>query len=421
MLEVAVIADDLTGAGDTGVQFLRAAAPIYLAALRDLDRSAFRKPPAGLSVYTDSRPLGAAEAAERARTAAEKLIPFSPRLTYKKVDSCLRGNIGAEADAILDRLGLPVGFLMPAFPDQGRTTINDVHRVHGTPVADTETAHDPVTPVTESRLSVVMAEQSRYPVGRIDIAEYAHGSAYVSNRISRLIADGCRYIAFDAQTREHLDIVAHLGRTRFPDALMIGSAGLALALSSLLAGDEDRTPELTRPAGPGILFVVGSTSRITRDQVDGMIRAFSPKTTVLDPAVLIDPNQVEPRRRIAEITSEQLNRGPMVWRLSDPLPNDIHPPKSVLGGLSELTGRLLERRIPDGLVLTGGDTARAVLQVSGASGFELQREILPGLVWGAAAGGRLAGRTIITKAGAFGRPEAFTELYSILFQGKETQ
>ena len=87
-------------------------------------------------------------------------------------------------------------------------------------------------------------------------------------------------------------------------------------------------------------------------------------------------------------------------------------------GLSDLIGRLLEVRVPDGLVLTGGDTARAVLSASGAFGFELQREILPGLVWGAA-GGRLGGRTIVTKAGAFGRPDAFTDLYAILLHGKE--
>ena len=88
-------------------------------------------------------------------------------------------------------------------------------------------------------------------------------------------------------------------------------------------------------------------------------------------------------------------------------------------GLSDLIGRLLEVGVPDGLVLTGGDTARAALRASGAFGFELQREILPGLVWGAVAGGRLEGRTIVTKAGAFGPPDAFTDLYSILFHRRK--
>ncbi len=420
MLEAAVIADDLTGAGDTGVQFIRSAAPIYLAALADLDRTAFRIPPAGLSVHTDSRALPANQAADRARTAAKKLAPFNPRFIYKKVDSCLRGNIGAEADAILDELDLPVGFLVPAFPGQGRTTVHDLHQVHGRPVAETEMARDPVTPVTESRLSVLMAGQSRYPVGRVDLDEYTRGSNHTAERISRMIAEGCRHVAFDVQTPEHLDAIARLVQTRFPKALMIGSAGLAGAFSALTAGEKDRTPEWTRPAGPGILVVAGSTSQLTRDQLDGMIQTYSPNVVTLDSAVLADPDQWEQRGGIARQAGEQLAEGMLVWRLSSPSSKKNHPPLSILEGVSDLIRRLRDVRVPDGLVLTGGDTAQAVLRTSGAFGFELQREILPGLVWGAAAGGRLEGRTIVTKAGAFGRPDAFTRLYPILLPKKET-
>ncbi|MFP4348850.1 MAG: four-carbon acid sugar kinase family protein [Desulfococcaceae bacterium] len=420
MLEAAVIADDLTGAGDTGVQFIRSAAPIYLAALTDLDRAAFRIPPAGLSVHTDSRALPASEAADKVRTAAKKLAPFKPRFIYKKVDSCLRGNIGAEADAILDQLDLPVGFLVPGFPGQGRTTVHDVHQIHGRPVAETEMARDPVTPVTESRLSVLMAGQSRYPVGSVDIDDYHRGPGHLAKRVFQLIADGCRHVAFDVQTPEHLDAIAHLVQTRFPKALMIGSAGLAEAFSALTAGGKDRTPELTRPAGPGILVVAGSASQITRDQLDGMIQTYSPNVVTLVSDVLADPDQWEQRRMIARRAGEQLADGMLVWRLSSPPAKKTHPPLSILKGVSDLIRRLLAVRVPDGLVLTGGDTARAVLRASGAFGFELQREILPGLVWGAAAGGRLDGRTIVTKAGAFGRPDAFTRLYPILLPKKET-
>jgi uncharacterized protein YgbK (DUF1537 family) len=57
-----------------------------------------------------------------------------------------------------------------------------------------------------------------------------------------------------------------------------------------------------------------------------------------------------------------------------------------------------------GLVMTGGDTARAVCRHLGATGVELISEVEPGVPLG-----RLVGRTqllAVTKAGAFGSEQA---------------
>ena len=97
MLEVAVIADDLTGAADTGIAFALAGVPTFVA-------FGERNPPAGSRVVafdTDSRALAADAAAARASAAATRACERGVRTIYKKIDSTLRGNVGAEAAAIL--------------------------------------------------------------------------------------------------------------------------------------------------------------------------------------------------------------------------------------------------------------------------------------------------------------------------------
>jgi uncharacterized protein YgbK (DUF1537 family) len=68
-----------------------------------------------------------------------------------------------------------------------------------------------------------------------------------------------------------------------------------------------------------------------------------------------------------------------------------------------------------GLILTGGDTARAVCRQLGARGLELLAEVEPGVPLG-----RLVGRTrllAVTKAGAFGSEQALVRAREQLLKG----
>src|SRR5438874_3275798 len=96
MLEVAVIADDLTGAADTGIGFALAGIPTFVA-------FGEKRPPDGSRVVafdTDSRALAADAAASRAGAAASRACERGARTIYKKINSTLRGNVGAETAAI---------------------------------------------------------------------------------------------------------------------------------------------------------------------------------------------------------------------------------------------------------------------------------------------------------------------------------
>lgn len=115
----AVIADDLTGAGDTGVQFARAG--LRTRALIGAWSVHAVQGADVVVINTESRALEPEEAYERiARTAAE-LRAAGAIPIYKKIDSTMRGRVGAELDALLDMFGLDMAIVSPAFPDNGRT------------------------------------------------------------------------------------------------------------------------------------------------------------------------------------------------------------------------------------------------------------------------------------------------------------
>jgi uncharacterized protein YgbK (DUF1537 family) len=68
----------------------------------------------------------------------------------------------------------------------------------------------------------------------------------------------------------------------------------------------------------------------------------------------------------------------------------------------------------DGLVLTGGATAAAVLVAAGARGLDLLGEALPRTPLARVVGGRLDGLSVVLKAGAFGPEDAVHRALEVL-------
>lgn len=152
MRKLLVLADDLTGALECGA--LLEGAVVTLGA----------PPETGAAVIdTETRHAAPAEAAARVRALAKQ---FPAELIYKKTDSTLRGNIGAEL------AGLPVGRIhyAPAYPRLGRTVREGRLYVDGAPLEATAFARDPLDPVTDSRVARLLERQGA-PLERIVIHE----------------------------------------------------------------------------------------------------------------------------------------------------------------------------------------------------------------------------------------------------------
>ena len=150
---IAIVSDDLTGSGDTAVQFVRAGWSTHLSIGGADEALAGDGQAEVLAVTTHSRALPADQAAGIVRANVERLRQAGVKRLYKKVDSTLRGPFLAEIEAACAAWAPDaIAVICPAFPATGRTVSGGVLLVNGKPVTETSAATDPVTPVTESHI-----------------------------------------------------------------------------------------------------------------------------------------------------------------------------------------------------------------------------------------------------------------------------
>jgi uncharacterized protein YgbK (DUF1537 family) len=415
ILHIAVIADDITGAADAGMQFCPAVGPIHMTGAVEGELTASAIHTAGVAVFTNTRNVDPAKASTIVRLAAEKIRGLSPRVIYKKIDSCLRGNLGAEIDTLLQATGAAASFVAPAFPQQGRTTVNDCHRINGVPVADTEFGRDPVSPVRESRLSVLLSAQSRMPVGHVDLACIKGGSAKLAERVRILLSQGCRHIAFDAGHTAHLDAIARLACDHVEEILLVGSAGLAASLSRIVAREHPACAAADRPRIKKWLFVCGSASRVLADQVAMLAKTTGWAHVAMDPLTLAAGEGSVRREPFGAALVDVWAAGSLILSIQPiqkmrPTENPDH----VVQGLAKVAADQLIDHSVEGVFLSGGDTAEAFWHQIGARGLLIREEILPGLMRGEFVGGPRNGLPVVTKAGAFGNVDTLNQLINSL-------
>lgn len=148
-IQCLVIADDLTGANDTGVQFLSEnESVVVIVDSASANTVNTRSDSPTVVVNTNTRFLSAEEAFTEVQNSVRKYSVLKPAEIFKKIDSTLRGNIGAEIDAVMKVSGYRIACVAPAAPRNGRTIINGQCYINGILLEKTEVAQDPFTPVT---------------------------------------------------------------------------------------------------------------------------------------------------------------------------------------------------------------------------------------------------------------------------------
>jgi uncharacterized protein YgbK (DUF1537 family) len=423
MDNIVVIADDLTGAADTGVQFCRFFEDTTLVSYQQLDRILEPLPGSAsraTAVYTNSRALAAEAARQRLFYVAQKLAGRQPPWIYKKIDSCMRGNVGSEIDALLDALNYQVSFITPAFPELGRTTDNDIHRVHGIPLDQTEISRDPITPVKESRLSRIVQSQSSYRVGHVTSTYLNVTEKELQAEIDRQIQRGFRHFVFDVTHRYHLDRIAKLVYSFPGKVLPVGSAGLAGSLTEPLSPAKRVMRSGSKlDSGCCNLLICGTASEVTGRQIACLLEKHSYECIQLPREMLVEHRLSDDFRRTVSSTRSSLLKRNVVLTIASQHNN---PPasrpanlqqnaESIVRGLGLFVAEVVAAARPSNIFLTGGDTADAVLAAIKAGGIRIRGEVVTGVVQGVLFGGPLDGLPVVTKAGAFGHEDTLVVLH----------
>ncbi|MGF6528722.1 four-carbon acid sugar kinase family protein [Variovorax sp. PvP013] len=387
-----IIADDLSGAADCAVGFVAAGFDSVVmlgTGSRDVLSST-----AVVAVDTDSRRDAAPVAAGKALAALD--AHGAERRVVKKIDSTLRGGWAAEVAAMQPALGLAL--VAPAFPDLGRTVRDGTVLVHGTPLAETATwrlEHADRESRPARLLEAAGLRCDTVPAALLDGAPDAlrHAIAQARDR-------GCQALVFDTAHAAQLGMLAEATRD-LPDVFWVASAGLAREIARCARLEPSAVAaEAMSTAGRGVLTVVGSLSPIAERQIACLAeRPGSPVHTIA-PGLLRDlPVSGAVAQPWAEAIRADVARGldPVACIGADA---DLDPSEGPL--LARCLARHLAPAMRDaaGLVLTGGETARAMLEQLGIARLRVLGETEPGVALSCSMATRP--QYVVTKAGAFG-------------------
>lgn len=388
-----IVADDFTGANDTGVQLSR----------RGFETEVVFSGKSGsgsrcLVIDTESRSLTPEDASRCVGRALEAIDAAAFGCVIKKVDSTLRGNIAAEIGAMDRALRPELIIFAPALPDLGRTTVNGTHLLGGVRITQTELARDPKKPVLEDDVTAILREACD-AAAHISLSEIRGG---------RIDLSSARAFASDAETNEDMRAVIRAAIGTGRRVLWVGTAAIA-----------DNIMELERKTLPAFA-VAASMSDVTAGQVKAAAQSGAAVVSVpfhellsgeANPAVYIRAAEDSLRagRDTILASSGVLDRADLDRAVSLGAEHGMSPAQVsefVQRSIGVMAAQVLVSVPVSGAFFTGGDTAIGVLNALGADGSRILTEISVGIPMMRLVGGKADGLKVITKAGAFGAPDA---------------
>lgn len=400
MIRLFVVADDFTGALDTGVQLASFGAPTQVAAGQDLDALDLADTQV-LVVDAETRHLPPAAAYETVFGLVRWAVARGVDCIYKKTDSALRGNIGAELAAALTASGQQALHFVPAFPQMGRVTKNGVHYVDGVPVAESPLGADPFEPVRDSRPAQIIRTQTDLPCRRAEDGGPQEG-----------------ILVYDAQTNGDLAaIAADLPSTEGPRVLA-GCAGFASMLPRMLRLRCEAPPPAA--IGERLLVACGSINPVSLAQCEAAQDAGAPRFT-LTRAQKLSPDW--PRSAEAEILTDAVLAAAETHDLvvldtggadsGEDAAQQEQNRVQVLTTLGSLLGRLFARGVGSTVFIMGGDSLLGLMRQLGVSVLCPLCEVAPGVVLSQFC---YQGRrwNLISKSGSFGGKTLFWDVQKTL-------
>jgi D-threonate/D-erythronate kinase len=346
-----LLADDMTGALDSAAAFV--------AVFGALDVVTGAVAGGSLVIDGGTREAEPAVAAACAAALGRALAPAPDRLSFFKVDSLLRGSAGAELCAVLRVTSFDHVVVAPALPGQGRITRG------GRQLA----ADGAVWRVVGEDLAATLASAG-LPVQT--------GSAGAPMRRGVSV--------WDAETDDDLDAVAARGLAVEGSLLWVGSMGLASAVARRLSPTTLTAPALEGP----VLGLVGTDHPVMLAQLDRVARH------------VVSGSECD-RDLVRRVEDGLRDHGFVMVRCELPAGAERMAARMQIAAMFSDVACAVSR--PGVLFVSGGETLRGLLAPLGAQGLTLIGEHAPGAPVSRFIGGRWDGLAVVSKSGAFGKPD----------------
>lgn len=406
VIKLIIIADDLTGALDSSVHFARKG--IRTAVLIDMAQGL--EPYAGsdievLAVNTASRH----DAPEVAAGKIEKIVSEAMELKilyiYKKTDSALRGNIGAELQGVYQAAALRQLPFIPAYPKLNRVTKNGIQYVDGVKLNETAVGKDPFDPVRFSEVVSVIGQKGETPSCSIPYGED--------------LPQWEGICVYDAETDEQMMQIGRQLSARRMLHVTAGCGGFAEILSALLFEDQSERPKKkVTSERPSLLVACGSiTEQAMRQILEAKQRGTM--TCRIPERILLQnlEKSGEEETIFAEQAAETLREThSLVLHTADISEGGaknggtgLKEKEAIEKNLGCLVKRILDRGAVDVLCVFGGDTLLGIMKMLESFILYPGKELLPGVVCGSFLY-HSKWYKVIAKAGSFGAEDVIWQI-----------
>lgn len=422
MVSLLIIADDFTGALDTGVQFASGGAVTRVVTNNELDFRYLDPSVQVLVMDAETRHLSRRAAYDIVYGITERAIKQKIPHIYKKTDSALRGNIGSELAAVLQASQIQSLPFFPSFPKMNRCTKNGILYIDGVPVDQSVFGSDPFEPVVCSSISELIRKQTTVPVSVRSLMDLV---------FSKRIPPGIT--VWDGETDQELMQMGILLQRHSGLPIAAGCAGFASVLSGLLnlSGRQPPSPTFV----PSFLVICGSVNPITSGQLDEAERCGFLRIR-LTPEQKLEPRFWKSAEGKIQLTQwlRLLKQHPLVILDSNDYPGEnrtlSYADSHSIGltgirmRISESYGRILKGMIDQGLdstlMITGGDTLLGCMRQLGIEEMEPGCELEPGIVLSTF---HLKHRRwqVISKSGGFGSKDLLNRLAQQIFGRTPTE
>lgn len=399
-----IVADDLTGANDSAIQFTKNGFATYVAiTANNLDQNQISDYGA-VAINTDTRAMPPADAfAAVHQLVKEQRAAFPDADYYKKIDSLFRGNPVQEIEAVMDAGAFHSAFVVPAFPEGNRSMTQGKILNLGKTID----------------VAGLFNKESLKKIGHVAIEEVREGKEHLLAFVEELKCKGCQIILFDGESNADLETVHSVFEEAKKDVLLCGSAGIASYIKN--QSEQTKTSQPQHIKEGILLYAIGSRSQVTAKQVRHLMKE-SPDLSI----AILDAEEIkqgdaakEVARALDGLFKEDLKDECLLVLDSLFEESDFNlkvtaemetAAKKIMKVIGDIAVRINANKPISKIIATGGDTALEICKTFGASGIILKQEILPGIPYGEIVGGDLDGAVIATKSGGFGEEQALIEI-----------
>ena len=409
MQKYVVIADDLTGSNATCSLFkkigLRAASILKLQGNRNYDIDV-------ISYSTASRGLNKEEAYKKVSEAI-KILKSKDILVYnKRIDSTLRGNIGAEINAMLDNLENDrIAVVVPAYPDSGRIVVNKTMLVNGVLLENSDAGKDPKTPIKTSCVENLVQKDIKYSSTYFTLSDIVQPIEEIAKKIQEAIKKS-RILIFDAVNNE--DII------KISKAIIQSEINIVTVDPGPFTLYYSRELQKKNHLEKKILMVIGSVTPTTKKQIEYILQEEDIFLVKMKIENFFEKESClkEVERAISfikkGITSYNLflvTTSPIgdekkadLQKLSETLNTSVEEISKIIADtLTETIVKILkETEKFEGIYSSGGDITIALLEKLKATGVEIREEVIPLAAYGRIIGGDFPDLKLVSKGGMVG-------------------